>query len=246
MSTTSRYYYVDAQNQAAGPVTLADLQNLQSNGTIPNTTLVALEGNQDWVPFSTLPQPTQAVPLPQPAAQPIPQPTPTPTPTPAPAPASAPATTPTPASEGQPAWANQLLEKLDQLISTSEKIILAVEKSGIARQPVALVPVPATAALHAEKLSLNPSTKTGIAQQSPVPHPGSAPSAIPRPTPLPTGISTTLPALARPTSATTLTPMAVPANAVKSPLPLPSLGAAPAPAPAPAKPGNLFSKFLKK
>lgn len=234
MSTTSRYYYVDAQNQAAGPVTLADLQNLQSNGTIPNTTLVALEGSQDWVPFSTLPQSAQPNPAPQPVAQPIPQPTP------------APAPAPTPASEGQPAWANQLLEKLDQLISTSEKIILAVEKSGIARQPVALVPVPATAALHAEKLSLNPSTKTGIAQQSPVLHPGSAPSAIPRPTPLPTGISTTLPALARPTSATTLTPMAVPANAVKSPLPLPSLGAAPAPAPAPAKPGNLFSKFLKK
>ncbi len=238
MSTTSRYYYVDAQNQAAGPVTLADLQNLQSNGTIPNTTLVALEGSQDWVPFSTLPQSAQPNPAPQPVAQPIPQPTPAPAPAPAPA--------PTPASEGQPAWANQLLEKLDQLISTSEKIILAVEKSGIARQPVALVPVPATAALHAEKLSLNPSTKTGIAQQSPVLHPGSAPSAIPRPTPLPTGISTTLPALARPTSATTLTPMAVPANAVKSPLPLPSLGAAPAPAPAPAKPGNLFSKFLKK
>ena len=228
MSTTSRYYYVDAQNQAAGPVTLADLQNLQSNGTIPNTTLVALEGSQDWVPFSTLPQPTQAVPLPQPTTQPTPQPTP------------ATAT----ASESQPAWATQLLQKLDQLISTNEKIILAVEKSGIARQPLTLVP--ATASLHAEKLSLNPSTKTGIAQQSPVLHPGSAPSAIPRPTPLPTGISTTLPALARPTSATTLTPMAVPANAVKSPLPLPSLGAAPAPAPAPAKPGNLFSKFLKK
>ena len=228
MSTTSRYYYVDAQNQAAGPVTLADLQNLQSNGTIPNTTLVALEGSQDWVPFSTLPQPTQAVPLPQPTTQPTPQPT------------------PATASESQPAWATQLLQKLDQLISTNEKIILAVEKSGIARQPVALVPVPATAALHAEKLSLNPSTKTGIAQQSPAIHPGSAPSAIPRPTPLPSGISTTLPALARPTSATTLTPMAVPANAVKSPLPRPSLGAAPAPAPAPAKPGNLFSKFLKK
>jgi hypothetical protein len=222
MSTTSRYYYVDAQNQAAGPVTLADLQNLQSNGTIPNTTLVALEGSQDWVPFSTLPQPTQAVPLPQPTPQPA----------------------PTPAPEDQPAWATQLLLKLDQLISTNEKIILAVEKSGIARQPVALVPVPATAALHAEKLSLSPSTKTGIAQHSPVTHPGSAPSAIPRPTPLPSGISTTLPALARPTSATTLTPMAVPANALKSPLPLPSLGAAPAPAP--AKPGNLFSKFLKK
>ncbi|MEI7693512.1 MAG: DUF4339 domain-containing protein, partial [Verrucomicrobiota bacterium] len=209
MSTTSRYYYVDAQNQAAGPVTLADLQNLQSNGTIPNTTLVALEGSQDWVPFSTLPQPTQAVPLPQPAAQPIPQPTP--------APAPAPAPTPTPASEGQPAWANQLLEKLDQLISTSEKIILAVEKSGIARQPVAVVPVPATAALHAEKLSLNPSTKTGIAQHSPVPQPGSAPSAIPRPS-----------------SSTILTPMAVPANAVKSPLSLPSLGAAPVSTPRPS------------
>ena len=220
MSTTSRYYYVDAQNQAAGPVTLADLQNLQSNGTIPNTTLVALEGSQDWVPFSTLPQPNQTVPLPQP--------------TPA----------PTPASESQPAWATQLLQKLDQLISTNEKIILAIEKSGIARQPVALAPVPALAALHAEKLSLNPSTKTGIAQHSPVPHPGSAPSAIPRPAALPSGISTTLPALARPTSATTLSPMAVPANAVKSPLPLPTLGATPAPAP--AKPGNLFSKFLKK
>ena len=230
MSTTSRYYYVDAQNQAAGPVTLADLQNLQSNGTIPNTTLVALEGSQDWVPFSTLPQSTQAVPLSQPTTQSTPQPT------------------PAPASETQPAWATQLLQKLDQLISTNEKIILAVEKSGIARQPAALTPVPATAALHAERLSLNPSTKTGIAQHSPVPHPGSAPSAIPRPTPLPSGISTTLPSLARPSSSTILTPMAVPANAVKSPLSLPSLGAAPAPAPAPApaKPGNLFSKFLKK
>jgi hypothetical protein len=216
MSTTSRYYYVDAQNQAAGPVTLADLQNLQSNGTIPNTTLVALEGSQDWVPFSTLPQPNQTVPLPQPT------------------PAAA------PASEGQPAWATQLLQKLDQLISTNEKIILAVEKSGIARQPQTLVP--ATAALHAEKLSLNPTPKTGIAQQSPVTHPGSAPAASPRATPLPSGISTTLPALARPTSSTTLTPMAVPANAVKSPLPLPALGATPAT----AKPVNLFSKFLKK
>ena len=213
MSTTSRYYYVDAQNQAAGPVTLADLQNLQSNGTIPNTTLVALEGSQDWVPFSTLPQPT---------AQPTP--------------------TPAPASESQPAWATQLLQKLDQLISTNEKIILAVEKSGISRQPIALTPVPATAALHAEKLTLNPSIKTGIAQNSPVPQPGSSPAAIPRPAPLPPGISTTLPALARPTSSTTLAPMAVPANALKSPLPLPSLS----PTPTPAKPGNLFSKFLKK
>jgi len=222
MSTTSRYYYVDAQNQAAGPVTLADLQNLQSNGTIPNTTLVALEGSQDWVPFSTLPL------SPSPSAQPVAQPTPQPTPA------------PTPASEIQPAWATQLLQKLDQLISTNEKIILAVEKSTLNRQPIA--PVPALAALHAEKLTLNPSVKTGIAQNSPVPQPGSGPAAIPRPAPLPSGISTTLPALARPTSSTTLAPMAVPANALKSPLPLPSLS----PTPTPAKPGNLFSKFLKK
>ena len=222
MSTTSRYYYVDAQNQAAGPVTLADLQNLQSNGTIPNTTLVALEGSQDWVPFSTLP--FSPSPSPQPVAQPTPQPTPA----------------PAPASEIQPAWATQLLQKLDQLISTNEKIILAVEKSGTARQPLTLVPP--LAALHAEKLTLNPSIKTGIAQNSPVPQPGSSPAAIPRPAPLPPGISTTLPALARPTSSTTLAPMAVPANALKSPLPLPSLS----PTPTPAKPGNLFSKFLKK
>jgi len=224
MSATPRYYYVDAQNQAAGPVALPDLQNLHTNGTIPNTTLVALEGSQDWVPFSTLPL------SPSPSAQPVAQPTPQSTPAPA------------PALETQPAWATQLLQKLDQLISTNEKIILAVEKSGIARQPVALTPVPALAALHAEKLTLNPSVKTGIAQISPVPQPGSAPTAIPRPAPLPSGISTTLPALARPTSSTTLSPMAVPANALKSPLPLPSLS----PTPNPAKPGNLFSKFLKK
>ena len=211
MSTTPRYYYVDAQNQAAGPVALPDLQTLHTNGTIPNTTLVALEGSQDWVPFSTLPQPT-------------PQPTPA----------------PTSASESQPAWATQLLEKLDQLIATNEKIILAVEKSTLNRQPVALVPP--LAALHAEKLTLNPSVKTGIAQHSPVPQPGSGPAAIPRPAPLPSGIATTLPSLARPNSSTTLAPMAVPANALKSPLPLPSLS----PTPTPAKPGNLFSKFLKK
>ena len=70
----------------------------------------------------------------------------------------------------------------------------------------------------------------------------------------------------RPTSATTLSPLAVPANAQKSALPLPALGKVPGPAPvgapkpgafpkpagavpaptaAPAK-GNIFSKFLKK
>ena len=230
MSTTPRYYYVDAQNQAAGPVALPDLQTLHTNGTIPNTTLIALEGSQDWVPFSTLslsPSPSPS-PSPQPAALPTPQLIPQPTPA------------PTSASESQPAWANQLLQKLDQLIATNEKIILAVEKSTLNRQPVALVPP--LAALHAEKLTLNPSVKTGIAQHSPVPQPGSGPAAIPRPAPLPSGIATTLPSLARPNSSTTLAPMAVPANALKSPLPLPSLS----PTPTPAKPGNLFSKFLKK
>ncbi|NCY21462.1 DUF4339 domain-containing protein, partial [bacterium] len=48
MSTTPKYYYVDAQNQAAGPVALSDLQGLQAAGTINDSTLVVVEGGQDW------------------------------------------------------------------------------------------------------------------------------------------------------------------------------------------------------
>jgi hypothetical protein len=106
-----------------------------------------------------------------------------------------------------------------------EKLVIAMEK---ARPMAASAPVmaPATAALHAERINLNPAPKPGIAAQNPA----AAPVAAPRP-----GVGTTL------------SPLAVPANAQKSALPLPALGQAttPAPAPAPAK-GNIFSKFLKK
>ena len=139
-----------------------------------------------------------------------------------------------------------------------DKFVVALEK---ARPAVAAAPVlaPATAALHAEKINLNPTPKPGIAAQNQV----SAPGVVPRPTPLPAGVPVATPkpaglpvAAPRPGTGTTLSPLAVPANAQKSPLPLPALGKAPgpapagipqptAPAPAPAK-GNIFSKFLKK
>ena len=76
MSSPSRYYYVDSQNQAAGPVPLAELQTLHTAGTISDSTLVVVEGGQDWVAFSTIKPATQ--PAPQAAVQPA---------TPAPAPA---------------------------------------------------------------------------------------------------------------------------------------------------------------
>ena len=47
MSSTPRYYYVDAQNQAAGPIPMAELLALQTSGTITDTTLVVIEGGQD-------------------------------------------------------------------------------------------------------------------------------------------------------------------------------------------------------
>jgi hypothetical protein len=66
MSSSPRYYYVDAQNQAAGPIPLAELQSLHASSTIGDSTLVVLEGGQDWVAFSTI------KPTPQPAPQPAP------------------------------------------------------------------------------------------------------------------------------------------------------------------------------
>ena len=109
-----------------------------------------------------------------------------------------------------------------------DKLATALEKT----RSAATVPViaPATAALHAEKINLNPTPKPGIAALNPVPPAGS----VPRP-----GVSSPL------------APLAVPANAQKSSLPLPALGKAPGPsttAPAvdPTGKGNIFSKFLKK
>lgn len=107
MSTPSRYYYVDAQNQAAGPVALTDLQNLRTTGTIQDSTLVVLEGGQDWVAYSTLsltPSPSAAA-APSSASKP--------------ADTSSPATSTAPSSE--PVWAQNLLQKVDQLNKTVEK-----------------------------------------------------------------------------------------------------------------------------
>ena len=217
MSTTLRYYYVDAQNQAAGPVALTDLQNLRSAGTIQDSTLVVLEGGQDWVAYSTLsttPLPSAATP-PSSAAKP--------------GEASSPATSPSPSSE--PVWAQNLLQKVDLLNKTVEKMALALEKSIAARAPQ--MTIPPTATLHAEKFNPTVAPKMGIAATL-----GSTPRQPSTP--------------GHPSSSSTLSPLAVPANAVKSPLPLPALNVkstplpTPQPGATPGKPGNLFSKFLKK
>jgi hypothetical protein len=219
MSTTSRYYYVDAQNQAAGPIALPELQNLRTSGTIQDSTLIVLEGGQDWVAYSTL------------------APAPSSTPSPLTASVKAPSEISQPSSTIQssdPKWAQELLQKVDQLTRTVEKMAVALERSVTVRTPP--IAAPATATLHAEKFNPNLAPKMGIAATL-----GTNPSSrVPAPAGSP------------PNSSTTLSPMAVPANAVKSPLPLPSLnvtpGTAPTPQPgaAPVKSGNLFSKFLKK
>ena len=217
MSTTTRYYYVDAQNQAAGPVALTDLQNLRSAGTIQDSTLVVLEGGQDWVAYSTL------SPTPSPSAAAAPSSTSKP------ADASSPAISTGPSSE--PVWAQNLLQKLDQLNKTVEKMAIALEKSIAVRAPQ--MPVPATATLHTEKFNPAAAPKMGIAATL-----GNTPRQPSTP--------------GHPSSSSTLSPLAVPANAVKSPLPLPTLNVKPTtlptaqPGATPAKPGNLFSKFLKK
>jgi hypothetical protein len=217
MSTTLRYYYVDAQNQAAGPVGLTDLQTLRSAGTIQDSTLVVLEGGQDWVAYTTLssaPSPSAAA-----AASSVSKPADT----------SSPAASTAPSSE--PVWAQNLLQKVDQLNKTVEKMAVALEKSIAVRTPQ--MAIPATATLHAEKFNPTIAPKMGIAATL-----GNTPRQPSTP--------------GHPSSSSTLSPLAVPANAVKSPLPLPSLNVKPAPLPTPqpgstpAKPGNLFSKFLKK
>lgn len=224
MSSSPRYYYVDAQNQAAGPIPLAELQSLHASSTIGDSTLVVLEGGQDWVAFSTI------KPTPQPAPQPAPQPTSSqPVASLSVSPKIAQVTTTSPSlslsSSAEPVWATQLLQKVDQLTLAAEKIVAALEKNAVPRQMPA--PAPATAALHAEKISLNPIPKLGLAQAT------TSPAAAPIPRP---GVSTPL------------SPMAVPANAVKPSLPLPALGkpGTPTPVATPEKSGNLFSKFLKK
>ena len=108
---------------------------------------------------------------------------------------------------------------------------MALEKSIAVRAPQ--MPVPATATLHTEKFNPAAAPKMGIAATL-----GNTPRQPSTP--------------GHPSSSSTLSPLAVPANAVKSPLPLPTLNVKPTtlptaqPGATPAKPGNLFSKFLKK
>jgi hypothetical protein len=244
VSSEARYYYVDAQNQAAGPIALAGLLALKAAGTVTDATLVVMEGGTEWVAYSTL-KPAQ----PAAATSPAPAATPQPAASTTPVSQTAVATSPTSsAATAEPLWASQLSQKLEKLNGTMERLIVSLEKSRPTSMPA---PAPATAALHAEKISLNPTPKPGIATT------GTTPA------PMPAGIPVAAP---RPTSATTLSPLAVPANAQKSALPLPALGKVPGPAPvgapkpgtfpkpagafpsptaAPAK-GNIFSKFLKK
>lgn len=236
MSSELRYYYVDAQNQAAGPIALAGLLALKAAGTVTDATLVVGEGGTEWVAYSTL-KPAQPAPASAPALSATPVATPQPAASVTPVSQSTVATSSS-SSAAEPAWASQLSQKLEKLNGTMERLIVSLEKSRPASMPA---PAPATAALHAEKISLNPTPKPGIA------------TSATTPAPMPAGVPGTAP---RPTSATTLSPLAVPANAQKSALPLPALGKAPTPhpagipkpagaAPAPAK-GNIFSKFLKK
>ena len=244
MSAEARYYYVDAQNQAAGPIAMAGLLALKAAGTVTDATLVVAEGGTEWVAFSTL------KPAATPATAPASAPTPGPTTSPAPAAQAATASSQSPSSSSSPSsaptaeppWASQLTQKIDQLIAAMEKLSVAMQKS---RSSFAPVMAPATASLHAEKINLHATPKSGIAAQNP----SAAPAVVP--------LSAVVPVAApRPGTGTTLSPLAVPANAQKSALPLPALGKAPgpapagipkpaAPAPAPAK-GNIFSKFLKK
>ena len=263
MSAEPRYYYVDAQNQASGPIAMAGLLALKAAGTITDATLVVLEGGAERIAFSTL----KAEGASQGGAAALRSSAPEGA---APSGAGAlhssapegvrseggPASVGTAEalhssapegvrSEGgssssaptaEPLWSFQLSQKIDQLTSAMQRLTMALEKA-LPAAPVSPVMAPATAALHAEKINLNPTPKPGIATLNPA-------TALPG-------------ATLRPGFSITLSPLAIPANAQKSALPLPALGkipgaapagtptSTPAPGTAPAK-GNIFSKFLKK
>ena len=116
MSSDPRYYYVDAQNQAAGPIAMAGLLALKAAGTVTDTTLVVAEGGTEWVAFSTL-KPGAAAPVaatPQPAAA---------------LHSSAPAGVRSDggsSSAAEPLWASQLSQKVDRLVATMERLIVSL------------------------------------------------------------------------------------------------------------------------
>ena len=174
MSAEPRYYYVDAQNQAAGPIAMAGLLALKAAGTVSDATLVVLEGGTEWVAFSTL-KPAGATPTGAAAALHSPAPVggrseggsaaPQASP-PTPQPATTQTSPSSPSTSGEPLWASNLSKKIDELISSMDKLAIAVQKSRPSSMPVM---APATASLHAEKISLNPTPKPGIASLNPSP-----------------------------------------------------------------------------
>ena len=125
MNPGDLYYYADAQNQAIGPLPLTELQNLRISGTLQESTLVVKEGTQDWVTFSSI-QPASITP-------------------PADSPISVTQNQEAQSLESQgqyPAWAQQLLQKVDLLNQNLEKVATLIEKSAAARLPTPPVPPP--------------------------------------------------------------------------------------------------------
>ena len=113
MSAEPRYYYVDAQNQAMGPIPFAELLALKTAGTIHDATLVVLEGASEWAAFSTL-KPAGAVKAEASSLR-----------THAEQSAS-----PEGVRNGiEPPWASHLSQKIDQLTAAMEKLVTALEKS---------------------------------------------------------------------------------------------------------------------
>ena len=43
-----QYYYMDAQGQSLGPVEEEELRELRSNGTLQDTSYVAIVGSAEW------------------------------------------------------------------------------------------------------------------------------------------------------------------------------------------------------
>jgi len=174
VSTETRYYYVDPQNQAAGPVPFSGLLALKAAGTITDATLVVIEGGTEWTAFSTL-KPASA-----PAAASSSSPSP-----------SAGQTSPSfsSATMDEPTWASQLSQKIDLLTAAMDKLAAVLEKTRSASTTPVIAP--ATAALHAEKVNLNQTPKPGIAALNPA-----LAAAVPRP-----GVSSPLAPLAVPANA---------------------------------------------
>jgi TM2 domain-containing membrane protein YozV len=59
-----KYYYVDASNQATGPLPYPELVRLQSVGQILPETFVVEEGGTEWKPFSSITPPQAPPPIP--------------------------------------------------------------------------------------------------------------------------------------------------------------------------------------